>query len=66
MYGIAGSLDELRARFDAHFSTIDSFCKFDGMSRHQEGASLSISVDLFDQFPFLYDREVPRRRDRMG
>lgn len=48
MYSIAVSLDKPRAPIDAQFSTIDRFCKFMDTSRRQDGASLSIFVDLSD------------------
>lgn len=55
-----------KSQIDAQFSTIDHFCLFDDMSRRQEGALLSVFVDLFHQFLFLHDREVSRGRSRMG
>lgn len=60
MYGIAVSLDEPRAPIDAQFSIIDRFCKFDDMSRLQEGASLNIFLDLLDHLLLLHDRELSR------
>lgn len=60
MYGIGVSLDEPRAPIDAQFSITDRFCKFDDMSRRQEGASLNIFVNLLDQLLLLHNRELSR------
>lgn len=66
MYGIAMSLDESGAPMDAQFSTVVGFYQFDDMSWRQEGASLSILIDLSDQFLLLRDRGVSSGRGRTG
>lgn len=65
MYGTAMSLDESRAPMDAQFSTVVRFYQFDDTSWCQEGPSLSIPIDLSDQF-LLRDRGVSSGRGRTG